>query len=139
MGAIAPLQAIATTGQLVAIGTSGGVVLAIQMPPPQPPATAHGAPPAAKPTLWHLGEAKSGGETEAVTALAFSTVASAGDALWLAAGHASGALGLWEVTKRGARQVATIGGWRMHLHARHVCACAAVNYTGRAFAGPPGS
>ncbi len=100
-----PPQAVAAAGQLVAVGTSTGMVVVVQLPLPQQP----GAPaaPAAAPTVWHLGEPR--GEGEAVTALGFSVMASPGDSLWLAVGHASGAVAIWDLQKRGPRQVASIG------------------------------
>lgn len=62
--------------------------------------------------MWQLGH--SAGERGAlgfdpVTSLGFSTVGAARDALWLAVGHASGSLSVWELQKRGPRQVAVIG------------------------------
>jgi hypothetical protein len=69
-----------------------------------------GAPPPAQPQqeqlCWVLGEPRS--EAEAVTALGFSTLAVAGDSLWVAAGHLSGALLVWDLSKRAPRQVASI-------------------------------
>lgn len=44
-----------------------------------------------------------------VSSLGFSVVAAPGDGLWLAVGHVSGALSVWELQKRGPRQVAGIG------------------------------
>jgi hypothetical protein len=63
--------------------------------------------------MWQLGGGgdRSGalGLADAVSSLGFSVVAAPGDALWLAVGHMSGALSVWELQKRGPRQVAGIG------------------------------
>ncbi len=53
-----------------------------------------------------LGEQRS--EPEAVTAVAFSTLAVAGDSLWVGVGHLSGALLVWDLSKRAPRQVASV-------------------------------
>jgi len=59
------------------------------------------------PPLLLVGERRS--EAEAVTALGFSHVAAPGDAMWLAVGHASGSLAVWDLQRRPARVVVTIG------------------------------
>lgn len=64
------------------------------------------APPQQEQLCWVLGEPRS--EAEAVTALGFSTLAVAGDSLWVVAGHLSGALLVWDLSKRAPRQVASI-------------------------------
>ncbi len=63
--------------------------------------------------MWQLGS-QSGSDRgvlgfDPVCSLGFSVVGAPGDALWLAAGHVSGALTVWELQKRGPRQIAGIG------------------------------
>lgn len=58
-----------------------------------------------------VGEPRS--EAEAVSSLGFSHVASAGDPLWLVVGHASGAVVVWDLSRRPARQAVAIGGCTM--------------------------
>eukprot|EP00775_Hariotina_reticulata_P011041 gene11041-11196_t len=52
---------------------------------------------------------------DGVTCLGFSVVSSVNDGLWLAAGHESGAVTVWEMTKKGPKQVAGIGDIRGRL------------------------
>ncbi|WIA09423.1 hypothetical protein OEZ85_008828 [Tetradesmus obliquus] len=116
-----PLQVVAASGQYLAVGTASGSALVFQLPQQgsaaaaqqggglaghQNPAGGHGH--SALPggvAMWQLGE---GLGVDAVTCLGFSVVAAAGDALWLAVGHGSGALTVWELQRRGPRQVAGI-------------------------------
>ncbi|KAL6746357.1 hypothetical protein V8C86DRAFT_2945063 [Haematococcus lacustris] len=56
-----------------------------------------------------LGEVKS--EAEGVTSLAFSHVAAAGDPMWLAVGHASGGVTVWDLQRRPARLITHISEW----------------------------
>jgi hypothetical protein len=112
-------QAIAAAGQFVAVGTSSGAAVMLQLPPAHAAAAqAGGGAPAAGgaqqaasngPAVWALGEGARP-ELGPVTALGFSQPAGAQDALWLAVGHASGVVGVWEIQRRGAKNVATIGG-----------------------------
>jgi hypothetical protein len=46
---------------------------------------------------------------ESVTSMAFSHVAAAGDPMWLAVGHCSGSVVVWDLQRRPARPLATIG------------------------------
>jgi hypothetical protein len=110
-------QAVAAAGQFVAVGTSSGAVVVLQLPPahPQQPQQQGAAPPAGGApaaaggaAVWALGDGPKP-ELGPVTALAFSHPAGAQDALWLAAGHAGGVVAVWEIQKRGGKQVATIG------------------------------
>ncbi|WIA29507.1 hypothetical protein OEZ86_012008 [Tetradesmus obliquus] len=115
-----PLQVVAASGQYLAVGTASGSALVFQLPQQgsaaaqqggglaghQNPAGGHGH--SVLPggvAMWQLGE---GLGVDAVTCLGFSVVAAAGDALWLAVGHGSGALTVWELQRRGPRQVAGI-------------------------------
>ncbi|KIZ03017.1 hypothetical protein MNEG_4945 [Monoraphidium neglectum] len=109
-------QAVAAAGQFVAVGTSSGAVVVLQLPPahPQQPQQQGAAPPAGGApaaaggaAVWALGDGPKP-ELGPVTALAFSHPAGAQDALWLAAGHAGGVVAVWEIQKRGGKQVATI-------------------------------
>lgn len=61
--------------------------------------------------MWQLGgpDARGGLGADPASSLGFSVVAGSGDALWLAVGHVSGALSVWELQRRGPRQVAGIG------------------------------
>jgi hypothetical protein len=115
---------VAAAGQYLAVGTASGSALVFQLPAPQQgsaaasqqasslaghqnPAGGHGhrALPGGA-AMWQLGE---GLGVDAVTCLGFSVVAAAGDSLWLAVGHGSGAVTVWELQRRGPRQVAGIG------------------------------
>jgi hypothetical protein len=118
------MQVVAASGQYLAVGTATGSALVFQLPQAQQgsaaaaqqggglaghqnPAGGHGhsvLPGGA--AMWQLGE---GLGVDAVTCLGFSVVASAGDPLWLAVGHGSGAVTVWELQRRGPRQVAGIG------------------------------
>lgn len=80
-------------------GSSGHVHAA---PVPRVSGSGAGGPP---PVLV-LGEARS--EAEAVTALGFSRPEAPSDLLWLLVGHASGAISVWELQRRGPRLVMTI-------------------------------
>lgn len=122
------LQSVAASGQYLAVGAASGSTLVFQLPVAQAPAAQGQAPP--HPThstgsghsplpggaaMWQLG-AVAGSERgglgfDPVCSLGFSTVGTPGDALWLAVGHVSGALTVWELQKRGPRQIAGIGGW----------------------------
>lgn len=126
-------QAVAASGQYLAVGTASGSTLVFQLPVPhqgpagqpgqgsagaQNPAHAHSTGPGHSSlpggaAMWQLG-GQSGGERgvlgfDPVSSLGFSVVGGAADALWLAVGHVSGALTVWELQKRGPRQVAGIG------------------------------
>jgi hypothetical protein len=113
-------QVIAAAGQYVALGMPNSVTIIVQLPMAHgqhsgggaaaaggssggPAATSGGS---ATGSVHVCGEVKHG--TEAVTALGFSTVASAGDGLWLAVGHLSGAVALWDLQRRGPRLITTI-------------------------------
>lgn len=122
-------RALAASGPVVAVGTSLGAVVVFQTPSsaaasagaasevPLGAAAGAAAPGgqrqgggqghAPSPPPLVLGEPR--GEAEAVTALGFSTVATAGDAMWLLVGHASGTVTAWDLQRRPARLVATIG------------------------------
>ena len=118
---------VAVTGPVVAIGTSLGAIIVFQLPSIGTSAKDSAAPPmgaaassassagghtdAAVPLLL-VGEARS--EAEAVSSLGFSHVAVQGDPMWLMAGHASGTLVLWDLQKRPARHVSSIGA-RVHV------------------------
>jgi hypothetical protein len=127
------MQVVAASGQYLAVGTASGSALVIQLPQPQQGSAAaaaaqqsgglagpqnsagghgHSALPGGA-AMWQLGE---GLGVDAVTCLGFSVVAGAGDALWLAVGHGSGAVTVWELQRRGPRQVAGIG--EQHLFCR---------------------
>jgi hypothetical protein len=115
---------VAASGQYLAVGTASGSALVLQLPQLQQGSAAaaqqggglaghqnpvgghgHSALPGGA-AMWQLGE---GLGVDAVTCLGFSVVAAAGDPLWLAVGHGSGALTVWELQRRGPRQVAGIG------------------------------
>jgi hypothetical protein len=128
------LQAVAASGAYLAVGTSSGSTLVFQLPVPQGPGGQPGQGPGSGPqtpahsahsmgsghstlpggaAMWQLG-GPAGGERgvlgfDPVSSLGFSVVGSTADALWLAVGHVSGALTVWELQKRGPRQVAGIG------------------------------
>jgi hypothetical protein len=53
-----------------------------------------------------VGDARS--EAESVTAAGFSHVTSAGEPMWLAVGHASGVVNVWDLARRPARLVVSI-------------------------------
>jgi hypothetical protein len=136
------LQVVAASGQYLAVGAASGSALVFQLPVPQAAAGGQGAgagpqhpqshstgsghsPLPGGAAMWQLGHV--GGQQGAlgfdpVTSLGFSTVGAARDALWLAVGHASGSLTVWELQKRGPRQVAVIGectwAWRQGLGCR---------------------
>ena len=118
-------------GPVVAVGTSLGVTLVLQLPslaaaasaslaPSRPESassqagTAPSAPPSTNTPLLLLGEARN--EAESVTALGFSYLSVPGDPMWLMVGHASGSVVVWDVQKRPARQVAIIGEPLLHTH-----------------------
>ena len=116
-------QVIASVGQYIAMGMANGVTLVIQLPTPQQQSAAaggggHGGGAAAAgggvagavAQVWSCGEVRHAGE--GVTAVGFSSVAGPSDGLWLAVGHASGALVLWELQRRGPKQLASVGEWR---------------------------
>lgn len=114
-------QVVAASGPYVAVGTAAGSALVLQLPTPSQQHQAQGSSGLLNPSnqqipghhtlpggaaMWQLGEGLSG---DAVTCLGFSVITSGSDALWLAVGHASGALSVWELQKRGPRQVAAVG------------------------------
>ncbi|GAX83579.1 hypothetical protein CEUSTIGMA_g11004.t1 [Chlamydomonas eustigma] len=113
-------RVIAGSGPVVAVGTSLGATVVFQTPAAAaaagavhnqaPPAASQGpaAAAAAPPAPMVLGEARS--EAEAVCSLGFSVASSPADGLWLIVGHASGAVQVWDLQKRPARLVVTIGG-----------------------------
>ncbi|KAJ9506634.1 hypothetical protein QJQ45_018298, partial [Haematococcus lacustris] len=127
---------VSLQGPVVALGTALGVTLVAQLPsiaasaasaaagaaaaplpssaplplpaaPCPDPAFARGLA-AADASLMLLGEVKS--EAEGVTSLAFSHVAAAGDPMWLAVGHASGGVTVWDLQRRPARLITHISG-----------------------------
>ena len=129
-------RVLAASGPVIAVGTALGAVVVFQAPSSSsmsstagPAAAPHQgvggergggmgepAPASAPPPPLVLGEAR--GEAEAVTALGFSTVISGagggGDAassssLWLLAGHVSGTIAAWDLQRRPARPVVSIG------------------------------
>jgi hypothetical protein len=122
------VQAIAASGQYLAVGAASGSTLVFQLPVPQaagsqgsgsgPPNPTHSLGSGHSPlpggaAMWQLG-GHSGGErgalgSDPVSSLGFSVVGVAGDALWLAVGHVSGSVTVWELQKRGPRQIAGIG------------------------------
>lgn len=57
----------------------------------------------------HSGSERGGLGVDPVSSLGFSIVGGGGEALWLAVGHVSGALTVWELQKRGPKQIAGIG------------------------------
>jgi len=105
-------QAITAAGQFVAVGTSSGAAVILQLPPAhqggggQAAAAAAGGSSGA--AVWALGDGAKP-ELGPVTALGFSQPSGSQDALWLAVGHSGGTVGVWEIQKRGAKHVATIG------------------------------
>lgn len=112
--------AIAVSGPLVALGTAAGVTVVAKL---QPAAAAAAAPAAASSDTPSGGDAAPGGgapgmvlqlgepasQVEAITALGFSVTSAPGDPLWLVAGHANGTVVVWDIQRRPAKQVATIG------------------------------
>ena len=128
-------RALAASGPVIAVGTALGAVVVFQAPSSSSMSATAGpvavlqqavggergggtGGPAPAPAPLVLGEAR--GEAEAVTALGFSTVlspsgagdtatAAASSGLWLLAGHASGTIVAWDLQRRPARQVLSIG------------------------------
>lgn len=122
---MANLQVVAASGPYLAVGSVLGSALLFQLPTPQQGTAGQQGSAAATPhqnpghhqqqqystlpggaAMWQLGEGLTG---DAVTCLGFSVVMNGSDALWLAVGHESGALSVWELQKKGPRQVAVIG------------------------------
>ena len=131
-------RVLAASGPVIAVGTALGAVVVFQAPssssmsvtagpgaaPQQGVSGEHGGgvgepvPTPAPPPPLVLGEAR--GEAEVVTALGFSTVlsgaggggggaVSSSPGLWLLVGHASGTIAAWDLQRRPARQVVSIG------------------------------
>ena len=123
---------LAASGPVIAVGTALGAIVVFQAPSSSSMSATSGpgaapqhsvggggvgGPVPAPPPPLVLGEAR--GEAEAVTALGFSTVISVADGggeaaasssgLWLLAGHASGTIAAWDLQRRPARQVISIG------------------------------
>lgn len=127
------MQVVAASGQYLAVGTSSGSTLVFQLPVPQgsggqpgqglgsgpqnPAQHSSGPGHSSLPggaAMWQLG-GHSGGDRgvlghDPVSSLGFSVVGTGGDALWLAVGHAGGSVTVWELQKRGPKQIAGIGG-----------------------------
>jgi hypothetical protein len=122
------VQVVSASGQYLAVGAASGSTLVFQLPVsqaagsqgsgsgPQNPTHSLGSGHSPLPggaAMWQLG-GHSGAERGAlgldpVSSLGFSVVGAAGDALWLAVGHVSGSVTVWELQKRGPRQIAGIG------------------------------
>lgn len=95
IAAAANLLAVGTTSGMVVLHTGGGLAAAAASPD-QPPSGAAG-------TTDSLQSAN-----DPVSALAFSHSPSPSDPLWLLVGHSSGAVTVWDLLRRPARQVAVI-------------------------------